>query len=146
MKRMTLLLVCMFSMVMVVMASSDKPITVEQLPQTARQFIQKHFSAQTVAVAKMETDFMNKSYDVIFTNGDKLEFDKRGQWTSVDCAHNQVPVDILPAPIREYVGKMYPTAKVLQVELTDRKGYELELSNGLEIKFDKKMNVIDLDR
>lgn len=25
----------------------------------------------------METDWFDKSYDVIFTNGDKLEFDKK---------------------------------------------------------------------
>ena len=28
-------------------------------------------------MAKMETDWFDKSYDVIFTNGDKLEFDKK---------------------------------------------------------------------
>lgn len=146
MKKLTFLLVCMFAMVTVAVASNDKPITVEQMPQSAQQFIKQHFAAQTVAMAKMESDFMGKSYDVIFTNGDKVEFDKRGNWTSVDCEHSQVPVEILPAAIREYVSKMYPDAKVLQIELTDRKGYDVELSNGWEIKFDKKMNVIELDR
>ena len=31
-------------------------------------------------------------------------------------------------------------------ELTDRKGYEVDLSNGFDIEFDKKMNVIDVDK
>lgn len=145
MKKLTFLFVCFWVVVATAMASNDKSITVEQLPPAARQFIKKHFATQTVAMAKMETDFMSKSYDVIFTNGDKLEFDKRGQWTDVDCEHSQVPVDILPAAIREYVGKMYSDAKVLQIEKTDRKGYDVELSNGLELKFDKNLNMIELD-
>lgn len=145
MKKLTFLFVCFWVVVATAMASNDKSITVEQLPPAARQFIKKHFATQTVAMAKMETDFMSKSYDVIFTNGDKLEFDKRGQWTDVDCEHSQVPADILPVAIREYVGKMYSDAKVLQIEKTDRKGYDVELSNGLELKFDKNLNMIELD-
>lgn len=145
MKKLIFLFVCFWVVVATAMASNDKSITVEQLPPAARQFIKKHFATQTVAMAKMETDFMSKSYDVIFTNGDKLEFDKRGQWTDVDCEHSQVPADILPVAIREYVGKMYPDVKVLQIEQTDRKGYDVELSNGLELKFDKKLNMIELD-
>ena len=34
----------------------------------------------------------------------------------------------------------------LKIELTDRKGYEVDLSNGFEIEFDKKMRVVEIDR
>ena len=44
------------------------------MPQTAQTFIKTHFPDNKVAMAKMETDWFDKSYDVIFTNGDKLEF------------------------------------------------------------------------
>jgi nitrogen fixation protein len=55
-------------------------------------------------------------------------------------------VAILPEAIRQYVTKNYPDAKVLKIEVTDRKGYDVELSNGFELEFDKRMNVIDVDR
>ena len=97
-------------------------------------------------MAKVETDFLDKNYDVVFTNGNKVEFDKKGNWTNVDCEHTQVPVAILPEAIRQYVAKNYPDAKVLKIEVTDRKGYDVELSNGFELEFDKRMNVIDVDR
>ena len=64
----------------------------------------------------------------------------------MDCEHTQVPVAILPEAIRQYVAKNYPDAKVLKIEVTDRKGYDVELNNGFELEFDKRMNVIDVDR
>ena len=41
--------------------------------------------------------------------------------------------------------KQYPNAKILKIELTDRKGYDVGLSNDVEIEFDKRFNVIDID-
>ena len=46
---------------------------------------------------------------------------------------------------KEEEQKQYPTAKILKIEMSDRKGYELELSNDIDIDFDKKFNVIDID-
>lgn len=48
-----------------VWADDDKPIQVNQLPQTAQTFIKTHFPDNKVAMAKMETDWFDKSYDVI---------------------------------------------------------------------------------
>ena len=74
-----------------VMADDDKPIKVEQMPVAAQQFMAEHFPGQSVAVAKQEGSFVEKNYDVIFTNGNKLEFDRKGVWTNVDCRYGQVP-------------------------------------------------------
>ena len=77
MKKVLLLLVCLFTLQTVVWADDDKPIQVNQLPQTAQTFIKTHFPDNKVAMAKMETDWFDKSYDVIFTNGDKLRSEER---------------------------------------------------------------------
>ena len=130
----------------VVWAGNDKPINVSDMPKAAQQFIKRHFGNQQVAVAKVETDFLVKSYDVIFTNGDKVEFDGKGRWTNVDCEYSQVPAEIIPTDVQKYVVEHYPQAKVLKIELTDKKGYEVELNNGFEIEFDKHMRVRDIDR
>ena len=146
MKNLAFLFVGLFVMTLTAWAGNDKPIQVSELPQKAQQFIKKHFADQSVAMAKMETEFMDKSYDVIFTNGDKVEFDKKGKWTSVDCKHTQVPAEVIPVDVQKYVTRNYPDAKIQKIEVTDRKGYEIDLSNGFDIEFDKKMNVIDIDR
>ena len=146
MKKLAFLFVSLLVVNLAAWAGNDKPIKVSEMPRAAQHFIQNHFAGQSIAVAKVETDFMNKSYDVIFTNGDKVEFDKRGKWTNVDCEYSQVPQAVIPVVIQQYLAKEYPTAKVLKIELTDRRGYEVELNNGFEVKFDKKMRVIDVDR
>ena len=51
---------------------------------------------------------------------------------------------MIPAQIQKYVSTNYPDAKVLRIE-KDKKDYEIKLSNGWEIKFDLKFNVIDID-
>ena len=146
MKKIVFLFISLFAMNLVALAGNDKPIQVSEMPKAAQLFIKNHFADLSVAMAKVETDFLDKNYDVVFTNGNKVEFDKKGNWTNVDCEHTQVPVAILPEAIRQYVAKNYPDAKVLKIEVTDRKGYDVELSNGFELEFDKRMNVIEVDR
>ena len=146
MKKMMFLFVSLFVMNLVVFADNDKPIQVTEMPKEAQSFVKSHFANQSVAVAKMETDFLDKTYDVIFTNGDKVEFDKKGNWTKVDCEHTQVPKAVIPAAIQQYVSKNYPDAKVVKIEKTDRKGFDVDLSNGFDIEFDKKMRVVEIDR
>ena len=146
MKKIAFLFICLFTMSLNVLAGNDKPIEVNEMPKAAQTFIKAHFANQSVAMAKVENEFMSKSYDVIFTNGDKVEFDKHGNWTNVDCEHTQVPVAIIPQAIQAYVTKNYPQAKVLKIEKNDRKGYDIDLSNGFDIEFDKKFRVVEIDR
>ena len=74
---------CLFTLQTVARADDDKPIQVTQMPQPAQQFIKQHFADSKVALAKMESDFFYKSYEVIFTNGDKVEFDNKVNWEEV---------------------------------------------------------------
>ena len=145
MKKMLLVLVALFTLSVSVQAVEDRPITVDQLPQKAQQFIKKYFADKQVALAKMETDFLSKSYDVIFTNGDKIEFDKKGNWTNIDCEHTQVPLNVIPAEIRNFLNQNYSGVKLLQIEKNDRKGYDVDLGNGIELEFDKRFRVVDMD-
>ena len=143
MKKLIFLFVCVFS-IQVALADNDKPINFTQLPQAAQKFVKQHFPKAKIAFVKMETELFDKSYDVVFNNGDKLEFDKEGEWTEVNCKSTVVPAKVIPAPIKKYVETNYPEAKVLSIE-RDRYDYEVKLSNFWEIKFDMNFNVIDMD-
>ena len=145
MKKLTFLFASLFVLNVAVWAGNDKPIQVSEMPKIAQEFIKKHFAGKSVALAKVDTEFMDKNYDVIFTSGEKVEFDKKGNWTKVDCEHSQVPEAIIPVAIQKYVSQHYPDAKVVKIELTDHKGYDVDLSNGIDIEFDKKMRVRDID-
>ena len=78
MKKMIFLLACLFSVQTMVLADNEKAIQIGQLPAKAQTFISTYFKKHKVALAKVETDLFYKSYDVVFTNGEKLEFDKSG--------------------------------------------------------------------
>ena len=91
MKKLLLLFVCLFTLQTIARADDDKPIQVSQMPQKAQQFIKQHFAGSNIAMAKVESDFLQKSYDVIFTDGNKVEFDKKGNWTEVNCKFSVVP-------------------------------------------------------
>ena len=145
MKKLVLLFVCMFAVSTMTMADNDKPIPVTQLPAKAQTFLQTYFKDSKVALSKQESDLFYKSYDVVFTNGEEVEFDKSGEWTEVNCRINGVPNSIIPEAIKNYVSTNYPDTQVMHIERESRGGYEIKLSNRLEITFNKNLQVIDID-
>lgn len=147
MKRILSIAMVLFAMTMMVKASDDKPINVEQLPKAAKEFIATHFVNEKIAVAKQDTDFMDKDYKVIFVSGNKVEFDKKGVWKEVDCERSSVPSSIIPSQIKTYLKSNYPDKVVTQIE-NKNKGkykYEVELDNSMEIKFNKSFEVVEID-
>lgn len=126
------------------MADDDKPIDVSTMPAKAQQFISKYFPGHKVAVAKQEGVLLLKSYDVIFINGDKLEFDRSGNWTNVECKYTLVPDGITPAPIDKFIKESYPQAKIKAIEKDDRH-YDVELDNKIDLKFNSSFKLIKID-
>lgn len=143
MKKIVVLFVSMLVLATTASAGNDKPIQVSQLPQTAQQFIKKYFGDRKVAFAKEESDF-RKSYEIAFKNGDKIEFDRKGEWTDIDCKYSAVPAGIVPAQIVAYIAENYPDSQVVQIE-KDSRSTEVKLDNRMEIKFDKQHRVIEMD-
>lgn len=143
MKKLAILFVSLFAM-QSVFAASDKPIQMNDLPQAAQQFLAANFPNVKAVLVTEDSDLLDKSYEVTFNTADKVEFDRQGEWTEVKCKNSQVPSAIVPAQITQFVANTYPGAKILTIE-RDRHRYEVDLSNGWEVKFDMNFNVIDID-
>ncbi len=137
-------IVCLVTFQVSASADNDKPISMSQLPAAAQQVIKKHFGGKKVALAKMESGLFEKSYDVVFNNGEKVEFDRKGNWTEIDCKMSSVPAGLVPAKIAQYVKSTYPGTKILQIEKDDSQ-YEVKLSNRLEVTFNRNFQVVDID-
>ena len=135
---------CMVSSNMVANADNDKPISVNALPAKAQTLLSQHFNGQKVMLATIETGVINKSYDVVLQNGTKLEFDKKGNLTEIDCKQGKVPAKLIPQAIRNYLKKNYPAQAVKKIEMKKNE-YEVELANGLDLTFNKHFQVIDID-
>lgn len=125
-------------------ADNDKPIQIGDMPQAARRFITAHFNNAKVSLAMVDADLFAKSYEVIFTDGTKVEFDKNGIWTEVDCKRGTVPGSVLSIAMRNYIAEHYPAESVTKIERSKNE-YEVKLSNGMELTFDGKYRLVDID-
>lgn len=139
------ILIMAVAMVTMSAQAQEKVITVDQLPQAAQQFVKKHYDLMSVSHVIMEDElFSSKEYKVALADGTELEFDNKGQWTEVDPENKTVPVAIIPGNIRSYINKSFPNNDVKQISRSSRK-YELELTSGLDLEFDRNGKFLRVD-
>ena len=135
---------CMVSCNMVANAGNDKPISVNAIPAKAQTLLSQHFNGQKVMLATIESGVVSRSYDVLLQNGTKLEFDKKGNLTEIDCKQGVVPVQLIPQAIKNYLEVNYAGQSVKKIEIKKNE-YEVELVNGLDLTFNKHFQLIDID-
>ena len=135
---------CMVSCNMVANAGNDKPISVNALPAKAQTLLSQYFKGQKVMLATIESGVVSRSYDVVLQNGTKLKFDKKGNLTEIDCKQGIVPVQLIPQAIKNYLKDNYAGQSVKKIEM-NKKEYEVELTNGLDLTFNKHFQLIDID-
>ena len=97
-----------------------------------------------MSFATIETGLIDKSYEVVLQNGTKIEFDKKGNVTEVECKQGAVPAALIPQAISTYLQTNQAGQTVRKIEF-NKNEYEVELSNGLDITFNKRFQVIDID-
>lgn len=139
MKRLKFILPMLIALIMCALpARADKySVNRDDLPQTAREFLNKHFSKSRVSMVKTDRHLLKKTdYDVKLVNGTKIEFNSKGEWTSVDCKTKEVPSELVIKPIRNYVSKNFPETYIVSIEKKTI-GFEIELNDGIELKFDR---------
>lgn len=108
------------------------------LPQSARTTIKNNFTSE-ISLIKIDNEFGRISdYEVILTDGTEIKFDRNGNWEDVECSlNNTVPASFIPSQVAAFVKKNQPDTHIIGIE-KDRRGYEVQLSNGVEMKFDKQ--------
>lgn len=112
------------------------------LPAGATQFITTHFPDEKVLQVKREKDFLkNTVFDVILSNNFELEFKENGDAQKVDGNGKAIPtLTIKPDAVLTYVETNFPGKNVVAWEKdsdSKKDEVEVELDNGLELKFDK---------
>ena len=135
---------CMVSCNMAANAGNDKPISVNALPAKAQTLLNNHFNGQKVMLATIESGVVSRSYDVVLQNGTKLEFDKKGNLTEINCKQGIVPALLIPQAIKNYLKDTYAGQSVKKIEM-NKNEYEVELTNGLDLTFNKHFQLIDID-
>lgn len=144
MKKIFLAIACVFTLATSACADNYQPVYQNQLPEKAQIFLATYFPEAKISLARKEVDVMELTYDVIFTDGSKVEFDRKGNWTEVDCLTNPLPEGIVPDAICKVINAHYPEAKVTKIE-RDHREVDVKLSNRVELTFNKNMQLVDID-
>ena len=145
MKKIMLTAALLFAGITASLADNDRPIALDKLPAAAQTFLKTHFADLTLAYAVEDPKFVGSEYEVTYTDRTEVDFRSNGEWSSVERRYAAVPASIVPAQISDYVAKSsFPNQYIKKIE-RDAYTWEIELSNGIEIKFDREFHVIDID-
>lgn len=118
--------------------------TADPLPDAAKTMLAKYFPKLKVNHVKVDSGILDTDYDVVLSDGTEVDFNKDGEWESVERNFTAVPDALIPAPIKKFVKENYGGTKIYEIS-KDRREYEISLSNGLDLKFDRAGNFKRID-
>ena len=135
-----MLLAVMLTLSFNVKADHDQVITFEQLPAVAQTFHKEHFANKVPLVVTMDWD----DYTIVYQSGEKVEYNKQGEWKNINCRVSAVPSVLIPEAIKTHIKTTFPGTSIIEID-RGRRGYEVKLNNGLEIEYNSSYQVIDID-
>ncbi len=129
----------------VTVSAEERVIDQSALPKQAQAFIAANYPQEKVSIATMERGVFDKDYKVILSSGVKIEFDGSGSWIEIESKGNsEVSTSLLPTNVAKYIKTRFPDSRVQKVE-KDKKFIEVELDNKLDLKFNSKGDLVELD-
>lgn len=136
-----LFLIAVMGIAVTACGDDDKMISENELPAASKSFISTYFP--TARVVTVEKD--RNEYEIILSDGTKIDFNKSGEWTDVDAPMGKVvPAGFYPAPIDTYVSTNFTGIGINEIS-KDRRGYDVELVNGIDLLFNEQGNFISYD-
>lgn len=116
-----------------------EPIDPYDLPQKSQDFIHKaFFYAMPIAVERY-----SNGYEVMMNDNSVIELDKKGEWVNVTCMEG-IPESVIPMPIRVYIKRRFEKQVVTRISRS-KDGYQLEMTTGVTLSFNKKNQLIKVD-
>lgn len=127
------------------LASNDKKcVDVVNLPDKAENFIFNNFPNVGVCKVFEDTEFRGRTYEVRLKNGVKIYFTIDGEWKEIDYGKNEVSNHLIPFHIKEKMLNRFPNNKIVKIKRC-RKEIEVTLDNDVEVTFNKRHTIIDID-
>lgn len=118
----------------------DRVITFSQLPEAAQTFLKAHFGTKVPLLVTADWD----DYTIRYESGEKIEFNRSGDWKDIECYNSKVPNEAVPDQISSYISQNYPGKSIIKLE-RHRSVYEVKLNNGLEVEFNRNFQLIGVD-
>ena len=146
MKKSTLFIAALICIMMQTVSTfaQDTFLPKEQLPASIKTFVQELFPGQIIDYVNIDADSDDANYEVCLNNGIELDFDMNEEWERVDCFNMSVPMQIVPTAIANYVNSHFAGEEIVKID-KESYGYEIELSNGIDIKFNHLGELLYID-
>ena len=125
-------------------ADNDKIITFEQLPAAAQELVQQYQDVANIAYVKLDPELFGDKYEVRFNDGKEFDFEEDGTLRKVDYQREAVPAALVPEVGRQQISASFPQTFIVEWGKDDW-GWKAELNNKLEIKFNRKLEMLGLD-
>ena len=124
--------------------AQDTFISTEQLSATIKDFVRQNFPGQIIEYANIEADSDDANIEICLNNGIEIDFDMNENWERVDCYYMSVPRQLIPDMRAIYVDSHFSGEEIVKID-KEIYGYEIELSNGLELKFNHQGELLYID-
>jgi hypothetical protein len=145
MKKLVAILALVLLSVGAVAARDRVTRDVKELPSDARAIINKYYPKTGINHIKIDSKtFGGNDYEVILNNGTEIDFDSKGALKEIDCGAEAVPQGLILKPIRDYVSKNFSSKKIVSLDV-NRNSYDVELSDGTDLEFDRAGNFKRID-
>ena len=138
-----IMLVFAIAMVSMACVAEDRPVTFDQLPSAAKEFINVNYPGEKISFAVVDDDLILPDYTVRLANGVEVTFEHSGSLEKIS-ARAGVPDGVVPVQIVDYVKSNYADALIVEYEV-GRREFEVKLTNGLELKFNGSFRLIGID-
>lgn len=123
--------------------AQEVPVVRAEIPSEARHFLADHFKSPFHhAIKDIERNTI--TYEVVLNDNTEIEFDSGGNWKEVDGKGKVIPYTFIQKQIVDYVKSQYPKEVITKIEVEPDK-YEIELSNGLDLRFNAMGAFVKLD-
>lgn len=137
--------IAMFAAALLALGTAAENINPNQVPNSLRQFVVTHYGKEvTITRAERERKGEGFEYEVKLSNGAEIDYGISDEWLEIEDV-NGVPQAIVGETIAAHVKANHPNAKIVKIE-REARGFEVKLSNGLELVYDRAGRFLRLDK
>lgn len=127
--------------------TDETVIEAQELPTKAQDFVSTHFPTSDYSRIEMNTVAENDGslYEVQLSGNFEIDFTAEGDWVDVDGNGQEIPAAFIPEKIATYITENYADLFISGID-SEPTGYEIDLSNDLDVKFDTEGNFVSEDK
>lgn len=112
-------------------------VSVDAIPQAAKDFIAKNFAGRTATYAEAG----NKEWEVVLDDGTEIKFSATGEWEKVESRAG-VPASILPDAVAKQVAITCPDEAIVEIE-KKRGTYEVKVASFTELRISENGTLLE---